>query len=532
MKKVTKIIASGLSATLMCTALAGCGGEDKKTFGDTLTYWTQFNSSQISSMADMLLYQEMEKVTGVKIEFIHPVAGSTGQEAFNTLIASNDLPDMIEYGWDGYAGGPDAAIDDGLIVSLNEHLKDWAPNYYDYLEGEKNDENGGYYGLQSQTQNGNYYGFKTLNIGTARGFSGLIVRKDLLDKWGFDVPATIDDWDAIFARAKSEGYEKPFTCNNSVFSVNAATVNFNTAYDVGKAYYVEDGKVTFGAFEPAYKDYVAKIAEWVSKGYIDKNFVTNQSTDIEGNMTNEISVACVGYIGSTMGKLIPAMEERNPGYELVACPYPVMKEGDKARFQELQYESKDPTICITTACDDVQTAMKWCDYFYSEEGNILKTFGVEGDTYTLKEIDGETHYIYTDKILKPETSGAQSVNEALYIFMRPSNSPGLDQHPDYLDGYYPYQSQRDALDIWNENIESARKVVLPPLTYTNDESTRMAILNQQYQASFETAVTEIMLGNKSLNEYDTVISEAKKNAYDELLKIQNDAYERYMKKQS
>ena len=533
MKNKTRIFSFIISLVLIISIFTACSGAKEVKTGSTFTYWVPLpvaTEQTLKSFNDVMMYQEIEKRTGTKVEFIHPASGSTGTEAFQILLASGDYPDMMEYNWSNYPGGADQAINDGVIISLNDYLKDYAPNYYDYLEGEKNRENNGLYKAQSITDKGNYYGFKTLNIGDYRGFSGLIVRKDILDKWGMSVPTTISDWDILFEKAKSEGFSKPFTCSVGAFSTTSLEQAFNTAYDVGQNYYIEDGKVVFAPFQPGYKEYVAKLAQWVQKGYIDKNFVTNQSTDVEGNMTNDISIACHGWIGGMMGKLMPAMEERNPEYDLVACPYPVMNEGDVVRFQEVQPESQDPTTVITTACENVESAMKWCDFLYSREGDIIRTFGVEGDTYTIENIDGEEHYIYTDKIQKPETVGAASISEALYIFVRPANNPGLNQNPDYLSGYYPYQCQKDALKIWNTNINEAKKTRIPPLAYTDEESSRMAVLNQQYQSGFETSVMEMINGNISIDEYDSIMEKAKNNAFDEILKIQNAAYQRYLKK--
>jgi len=534
MKKGKKIMAVVSAATLIAGIFAGCGGDEKKENANvTLKYWvTQDGASAqtLSSYNEMLMYQEMSKATGVNVEFIHPIAGSTGQEAFNTMLVSKDLPDMIEYSWRSYAGGADAAIDDGVIIALNDYLEKYAPNYYDYVAGKKNDEHGNLYKAETLTDAGNYYGFRELEIGTSRAFGGLVVRADLLKKWGMEVPETIADWEKLFEKAKSEGFKKPFTASGNPLGIGSAVHTFNTAYDVGKGCYVEDGKVVYCLNQPGYKEYVAQIADWVKKGYIDQNFVTNQSTDVEGNMTNDISIACFGYIGGTMGKLLPAMAERNPEYDLVACPMPVLNKGDKSEFQEVQLEARSPEIAITTACEDIEAAMKWCDYLYSEEGKILKSFGVEGDTHTVEEIDGEKHYIYTDKILKPETVGANSVNGALYKFFRPANSPGLSQHPDYLNGYYPYQCQKDALVTWNANLDEARKHALPTLTFSNEESATLATLNQQHYSSIDTAINEIMSGNKDIDEFDKIVADAEKKYIEPMLKIQNVAYKRYLKK--
>jgi len=534
MKKIAKLIAGVSAVSLLAASFAGCGKDESTTQTQPLKYWTVMDAASaqtLTSYSEMLLYREMEKATGIKVEFIHPIAGSTGSEAFNTMLASGELPDMIEHDWSNYAGGAEAAIEDGVIIALNDYLEEYAPNYHSYVAGEKNKANNNLYKAETMTDSGKYYGFRSLSIGNCRGFAGLILRADLLRKWGMEVPETIDDWEKVFAKAKQEGYTKPFTCYSNPLSISKGNHTFNTAYDVGKVTYVEDGKVVHALLQPGYREFTAKLAEWVQKGYIDRNFVTNASTDCEGNMTQEgVSVATFGWIGSLMGKLLPAMEERNPEYDLVACPYPVMNKGDKCEWQEYQGEARRPEIAVTTDCSDIKSAMNWCDYLYSDEGSTLRTFGIEGDTYTIEEIDGEKHFIYTDKIQKPETSGTSSVNAALYKFFRPANAPGLNQHPDYLNGYYTYQSQKDALVTWNANIEGAKEHALPSLTYTTEESAEMAALNQQYASATDTAINEIIMGNRSIDEFDTIASDAEKNYLGRIVEIQNAAYQRYLKK--
>ena len=57
-----------------------------------------------------------------------------------------------------------------------------------------------------------------------------------------EVPATIADWEAVFAKAKEEGFKKPFTGSGS-FNTGNGQHTFNTAFDVGQDYYLENGKV-------------------------------------------------------------------------------------------------------------------------------------------------------------------------------------------------------------------------------------------------------------------------------------------------
>lgn len=85
MKKITKIISLLACMAILCTAFAGCGGgEEKKTAttdGKSFTYWCTVDGQSKATMEsynEMLFYQVMEEKTGVHIDFIHPIQGSTG----------------------------------------------------------------------------------------------------------------------------------------------------------------------------------------------------------------------------------------------------------------------------------------------------------------------------------------------------------------------------------------------------------------------------------------------------------------------
>ena len=89
------------------------------------------------------------------------------------------------------------------------------------------------------------------------------------------------------------------------------------------------------------------MTEWVKAGYVDIDYVTNDSTNIEGYMTNGYSIASFGWVGGGIGKLLPAMEEKDPNYSIVACPYPVLKEGQIPWFQEIQPEANSAVIGVS-----------------------------------------------------------------------------------------------------------------------------------------------------------------------------------------
>ncbi len=538
MKKFTKLLALIISAVLALGVFAGCGGEKQVHTGDKFTYWATLHASVSqtqTSYNDLLMYQEINKATGTEVEFIHPTQGTAGNEAFQILLASGDFPDMIEYNWaSGYPGGPEQAIADGVIIKLNDYLEDYAPNYYNYMEGEGGKAVDFAYKSNSVSSEGNYYGFKALLISQYRGFGGLFVRKDMLDKWGLDIPQTIDDWTNVFKVAKENGVKYPLTGTPRLFKMMDCNV-FNTAWEVGKSFYLKDGKVAFGPFQKEYKDYLAKMAEWGKAGYIDIDFITNGNTELEAAMTNGNSVASFGYVGGTLGKLMPAMAERNPDYNLAACPYPVMNKGDEPIFQEVAAEAIDPCVAISTQCgidneDRYKEAIKWCDYLYSKEGMLLKSFGIEGNTYTIeKGEDGNEHYVYTDVITDHEKIGAHSIDASLHHFMRPGNGPGFVNHADYLKGYYPYDCQKDAIEVWNKYVDVAKKHSMPfQMSYSDEEASKKAEIEAKTVDNLQASIYNIILGKASIDSFDDAIKTAKKAGFGELIKIQQAAYDRYV----
>ena len=103
---------------------------NKPYAGTKLTWWTKPNANVTTVYANLgetpWAKYVMEQ-TGIEIEFIHPTAGSEA-EKFAIMVASGDYPDIIEHTWTKYSGGPIAAINDGVIMDLNDLMKTNAPN--------------------------------------------------------------------------------------------------------------------------------------------------------------------------------------------------------------------------------------------------------------------------------------------------------------------------------------------------------------------------------------------------------------------
>ena len=85
--------------------------------------------------------------------------------------------------------------------------------------------------------------------------------------------------------------------------------------------------------------------------------------------------------------------------------------------------------------------MRFLDYGYSEKGHMLFNFGKEGESYEMK--DGNP--VYTDLIL--HNPDGLSVSDSMKKYLLAMNSGPFVQDEKYIEQYYQYQQQKDAVDI-------------------------------------------------------------------------------------
>lgn len=510
---------TGSSTGTQAAQTEGTKTEDnvqKETTGK-FTYWLEMNptaATAIQNLGETEYYKKLQEVTNTEIEFLHPPAGQM-QEQFKLLIASRkDLPDVIAVDWlTLYPGGPEKAVNDGIIIDLNDYM-DLMPNYKAFLESDPD------LMKQAVTDEGILYGFHGVNMDSERPCDcGLFIRKDWLEELGLETPETIDEWENVLTKFKEEkGAEAPF----SVTSTNFFKYNmFNAAYNVTNDFYLdENGNVQYGPIQPEYKAYLETMNRWYEKGLIDPDFASIDNKTLNANMINGKSGAGFGFIGSGMGTWTNAATEE--GYKLVACTNPVLQKGEEGNILGRYKNKVLITAAVTTAAEDIESICRQFDYLYTEEGSLLKNFGVEGMTYETK--DGKP--VYTDLILN--NPDGLAISEAMAKYVQCSY-PGAGQAnlPEYQEQYYQLEEQKEAVDIFNRYSENAAKYVIPPVTATSDESKELGNILSQVDIYRDEKVVAFITGAESLDNFDSFVDEMKKMGIDRAIEIKTASVERY-----
>ncbi|MBP3361589.1 MAG: extracellular solute-binding protein [Clostridia bacterium] len=509
--KKRNAVRAGAAALAAVLGLGGCGGgPDKKA--DNFTYWMELTgaaSAIVSNYGDTPLAKELQKRTGITVEYQHPAQGQAA-EKFNIMMSSTNLPDIVEYNWTKYPGGPGKAIQDGKIVRLNDYVDKYAPKLKAYLE-----ENPDVAKL-CMTDDGDIFAFPFIRSTKKLCISqGLVVRKDWLEELGIAEPETIDEWEAMLTAFKEKkNAEYPLDMNTWPFTVGA----FSGAYGTPMAYYVENDTVKYGPYEPGFKDFLLKMNDWYEKGLITPDVSSVAGNIIDSDLMTGKAGAVFGALGGGLGKWLAAAPK--DGFDLAGVKYPVLNKGDKPKFNASQLITPGTFTAITTSCKDPDAAAKFLSYGYSDEGAMLFNFGIEGESYTME--DGYPKY--TDTITNNSEGFAMSNMLAQYVQSYMGGAFIQDER--YMEQYASLPQQQDAWAKWSEDDGLVRTE--PYLYYSNEKSTELVKKTTAVDTYVNEAVCKFIMGLEPMEKYDSFISELKNRGIDDVLSAKQEAYERYL----
>ena len=529
-RNVQKGIAGVLTAAALTMALAGCGQDKQQEAVNfefesypmqtdaTLSYWLQLNSN-VSSVSEDLgktpFAQELEKQTGVDVKFIHPPLGQEADQ-LNILLASEDLPDIIENDWYNFAGGPAKALQDDFIIDLTDVIAKDSPNLAKYLKEHPEVDK------MVKTDDNQYYVYPFI-----RGdeklliMQGIVVRQDWLDELGLDMPETIDEWHTVLTAFKEKkGAQAPLSYQPYMLTSGG----FMGAYGILQGFTVENGKVIYGPADPRYKEFLTTFAQWYKEGLIDTDIANVDLKANDATVLNGRTGVSYGFAGSGLGKWMQALQEKDPKAVLAPAPNVAAKKGEtpKIGYKDTWY-SPQGGAAITSSCKNVSLAARFLDYGYSEEGYKLFNFGIEGESYNM--VDG--YPTYTDKIMK--NPDGLNISSAMGQYFRSNYNGPFVQAKEYVEQYYTTQEQKDALDVWgNSEME---KYQLPKITFTPEESSEAANIMNNIKTYVDEKTVRYIMGLEDLSNFEsTYMNDLKNFGLDRLLELYQTAYDRYMKR--
>lgn len=471
----------------------------------------------IETWQDTIAYQHVSEATNIWLDYT-AVLTSSFRETFMIQITSGDYADMVFRFQQYYSGGAEQAIEDGVMVNIADYLE-YAPDYVAAIEG---------YGYTKDvyTDNGYLPSFYCLYDGPAYINSGPVVRKDLLDELEMDVPVTLDDYYEVLTAMKvAYGMTDAFKLDSvgvpegdsvaSAFGIALYSEPMSVNNDDG--FYQVDGKVKFGYIEEGFVEYVELMNKWYSEGLISGDFVnytkfgSAEDKNIELIQNRTAITYSVGF--QEYDQILGLMDD---GTELLPILDPVKSEGDTVHLLNLSQTSMDECYSITTGCENIEAAVLWNNYWYTEDGSQWANWGEEGVTY---DYDAGGNIYYTDLVMN--NPDGYTTNQTTYVY---TMRRGI-----YDRGTLDTMNSAEAMsmkDIWANSGDN--KYRLPTFaSMTAEESERYNLLMADIITYCAESLVKFVTGEKKLSEVTGFQDTLKGMNVEECVDIWQDTIDRY-----
>ena len=411
MKLANRIGAAVLATAMVGTLLTGCGGGSASTTASTgdgtaaasstessgdgdNTYTMFMRSTYVDWIKELKWYDVAEERTGIHVDYI------SGPEEFNDVyseidqrVISGDLPDAVMTKLaQTNVYGPQ-----GVFADLAPYIEKYAPNLQKYI-----DDNPDYKALVTD-KDGHIYGLcKETPI-----FADLIgYRVDQFKAAGIDPDSivTIDDFTKALETLKAYyGKDNPnyypltgrdtairfaswFGAASNISSTESNGIYINGHYKDGSIDIMNDG---------AYK-MVETMKKWYDEGLIQPEWVAGAfgEADWEAAMLNGNGSVFYDYYNRAEWFMENGGPDNDPNYQMGVLNF--IKD-DNGNPQKMTVSMKYNDECVTAVnanCseDKIKTILTFIDYFYTEEGEILANYGVEGESFKT-DANGDKEFI-------------------------------------------------------------------------------------------------------------------------------------------
>ena len=484
----------------------------------TLTYWIGGLNmdAPISGWAECTPIIEMEERTGVHIEW-EEVSPPTQAEKYNLLIVSGDYPDIINY---SDAGTVEYMIDNEIAAELTDLMEEYAPSYSALMEADE-----ALY-RATATDDGRIGGLAGYSYNTYSKTGGLM-RADWLEEIGMDAPVTFDEYYEVLTAFVNTGLcEHPLAMridsslsSNAFMSALGGRIGAAEESSANSFYYNEDGELVYGYVEEPFKEYITMMAQWYEEGLIYPDLLTSDM--VETSMIADGSYGLFYNDCEFLDTYTAAGQVNDPDFALVGVSEPLLEEGQTTYFGDAAELSV--SIFITTACDNVELALSWLDYFFSEEGSILCQYGIEGEGLVYDE-DGNPQY---SELITNNPDGL-SMSNAMIQYTVNTNIYCKDFQPVY-EAYT--EEQQACIDAWNATKEVSDSSYTSYFSLSTEEQDAVSGPFTDISTYVAETVGKFLTGQMDVeSEWDSYVATVESMGLQDVLDAYTAAGERYFSK--
>ncbi|MEF2967418.1 extracellular solute-binding protein [Paenibacillus sp. M1] len=501
------------------SVLAGCsqnantntanGGSGNAKAGGSFSYL--MHDKFINWLHEDKWYPYVEEATGTTVEF---VPGASNDDEYyasvDQKIISRTFPDS------GIVSVSQATVygAQGAFVDLAPYIDKFGPNIKKYIEANPT------YQKLITNEDGQIFGL----VAEAPRFADFIFyRADHFNKAGItEVPQTIDE--LTDAMRKLKAYYGKDDKNYYPMVGREGYIRFQSAFNAAANY--DDGvsKGVYGNGKTGtdlYSEGYKKMVEWYKtlydEGLIDPEWVAGSGTEEswESKMLTGQGSISYDYLTRPSWFLDNGGPENDPDYTIAILPYLKDLNGNPSvQTTETQYNILRAMVVNKDSEDKAETIIKFLDYLYSDEGQTLVSWGVEGESY--RKVGAEKQYIvdFSEQEATPAGEPRWSFLNDRLTFVKPIDN----------DAFYSWNTdlvRKAAHQLFtDENLKTGVQV-----TYTADQAKQLADLSAKVNEAVTAGVTQFVTGKRPMTEWDAFLGEMEAAGYKDIVALQQEAYD-------
>ncbi|WJH34159.1 extracellular solute-binding protein [Paenibacillus sp. CC-CFT747] len=446
---------------------------------------------------DALVWKLFKEKTGVTLDV--QVPSGKIEDALSVTVASGNLPDLMFTLSKGLA---DKYGQQGALVNILDYAKDM-PNFKKWMSEHPTETQ------NALSSDGKMYLFPNQGIGETNRMNWMY-REDVFKKLGLSEPQT---WDDLYASLKKikEAYPKsyPLSFRSGLQYIRNFAPAFQTGHDM---YYSFEQKTwRYGPVEDNYKKLIEYLNKFYKEGLIPPDFLSVDTKVWQDLMSTDRSFVTVDYIGR-IDFFNSALRKDNPAFNLAFMATPAGWSGGPRKNAYTQYV--EAGFMVSSTSKKIKDVMKFFDFFYTEEGRNLVSWGKEGTTY--QTVNGKKQFIekYADVADLRKKTGL-STDGAYILFDYDAH---LSLSSPELQTAYKQAPQYDSEQQ-------------PRPAFTPEEMEILSTVGDTITKKRDENITKFILGERSLDEWPKYVEEMKKLGLDKITEIYKTAHDRSQKAQ-
>lgn len=469
----------------------------------------------------------LQEKLGVKLD-VFSVPDADYNTKLNLFIASGDMPDVYA----ASATGDTTPMRAAASITLDE-VKEYAPDIYALMEKRATNLGTTIEKLSERwTIDGELKGFHTGKLNNSLPY-GILIRTDVLETLGLEMPQTIADWDALLHAYKAEYPDAyPLTCMNG--GENQAFYMFLSAYGLRRDEWIlRNDQLVYAPFDPQMRDALQQFSAWYEDGLVNPEYFSMYADNSapRSELFNGNTFFYQYY--NTNMQIQPPYDDGSIASQVVAnfpdatfdwAPFPTLGEGSNKPLVANADLFGGYIVSIGAHLqndrDKIHTILSTFNTLSAdEEAYMLVRYGIEGTHYDL--VDGVP-------IVRAEFSSNEARSAAGFGWLVAVDVDGQDEIVEKVRTKYHAEQYATLIEdpdgLYGRNTVSYLDTprVNGPLTSASGEN--LDTKNQSYLTRWNTMFTAVIVGQSTIEDFDSFIEEWKQDVGNEMVEAANANY--------